>query len=677
MNQTKRMILLGALAGAALLAACTPAANGNANRASGSLALSSDDALLYAVDTDNGILAVIDTSTNAKVAEVKVGKGPTRVLVGADDTIYVSNRGERTVSVISRGDWRVAKTLDVAVEPSGMALTPDGKTLLVVSATSRTLVEVGTLTAFDTSTLAMKWELNVGNEPRGVAVVGNGDRAVVSLLKSSRFGQGSDVVEVDLTNAVVKQETLGLYNLANASRDTSSFGSAFSTFRARAMNDLIVTPDGSRVFAPVVWAREDAIGRRPTSAGGYYSAGGPCNIGAVATAGIVTVETSSTPTPQVDDLTACFTVGTNSENKDYPVSTLAPRTPGSGDAIQGPTVGVVDPTGTWLFVVNRESQNVAIMPTYRRTGNDLDFNRTGTSVRSLVRVGAGADGIALTRDGTKAFVYSQFDHRVDVLTAKGRGDSAEVVNLGTPIEIAKDPDFNLDGVIDSKDANLAAGRRLFFDAMDTRMSSAQTNVACSTCHLEGREDGHVWQFPDGPRQTPALAGRHLLRTAPYHWSGEFTSLEAFNVHTITERMGGSGLPPAAAQNLDTYIDQLPFGENPLKTSMPSEAVARGQAAFEKAGCASCHSGELFTNNQNADVGTLNRNSVNADNGPVESRGFNVPSLLGVGRTAPYLHDGTQGTLEDRIFNNPGDRHGVTSALSEQEKSDLVLFLKSL
>jgi cytochrome c peroxidase len=62
---------------------------------------------------------------------------------------------------------------------------------------------------------------------------------------------------------------------------------------------------------------------------------------------------------------------------------------------------------------------------------------------------------------------------------------------------------------------------------------------------------------------------------------------------------------------------------------------------------------------------------------VLQRGFNVPSLLGIGRTAPYLHDGTQGTLEDRIFNNPGDRHGVTSALSDQEKSDLVLYLKSL
>lgn len=668
MNQLKTM-LVGALAALAMFSACGPGASSSANRASGSLALSQDDALLYAVDTDNGLVGVIDTASNEKIAEVKVGLSPTRVLVGGDDTIYVSNRGERTVSVISRGDWKVAKTLDVGVEPNGLALTPDGKTLLVVSATSRSKVETGTLTAFDTASLALKFEVDVGNEPRGVAVIGNGDRAVVSLLKGdpSTGSPGSQVVEVNLTNATLGQKDLGLYDAANASRDSSGIGSAFSTFRARAMNDLIVTPDGSRVFAPVVWAREDSIGRRPTSAGGYYSAGGPCNIGAVATAGIVTVDTSSTPTPQVDDLTSCFTSGTNSENKDFPVSTLAPRTSGTGDAIQGPTVGVVDPTGTWLFVVNRESQNVAIMPTSRRTGADLDFNRTGTSVRSLVRVGAGADGIALTRDGTKAYVYSQFDHRVDILSAEGRGDGAQVVNVGAIRDVAPEV----------LPANLAAGRRLFYDALDTRMSSAQTNVACSTCHLEGREDGHVWQFPDGPRQTPALAGRHLLSTAPYHWSGEFTSLDAFNVHTITERMGGSGLSPQAAGQLDAFIDQLPFGENPLKTAMPTDAAQRGRAAFEKAGCNSCHTGELLTNNQNADVGTLDLSGANPDNGIVEQNGFNVPSLLGIGRTAPYLHDGAQGTLEDRIFDNPGDRHGVTSVLDAQEKSDLVLYLKSL
>jgi YVTN family beta-propeller protein len=619
---------------------------------------------LYVADTDNGIVGVIDTKSNAKIAEITVGARPVRVLVGSDDTIYVANRGDNSVSVIRRGSWAEAARLQVGVEPTGLAVSGDGKQLLVVSSAAIDNPDYGTLTSFDTATLTPKFEIPVGAEPRAVTVV-SGNRAVVSLFK-----QG-ELVEVDLSKGTLKGGTgaSGIYDKANASRSTfdPSYGGGFSTFHPRAIADLIVTPDGNRVFAPLVWAREDAIGRKPSTAGGYYSAGGPCNVGAVATAGIVTVDTHGSLTPQVDDLTGCFSTGVNAGNdKDYPASTLASSSPGSGDAIQGPTVGVVDPTGTWLFVVNRESSNVAVLPAFRRTGDDTTYASTGTSVRSLVHIGAGADGIALTRDGTKAYVYSQFDHAVETLESSGHGSSAQVVNTGTAIAVAQD--------VLSPD--LAAGRRLFFDALDTRMSSALTNVACATCHLEGREDGHVWEFPDGPRQTPALAGRHVLSTAPYHWSGEFTDIGTFNKHTITERMGGSGLTTAAAAQLDGYIDQLPAAATGMNAA--SEAVTRGKALFEgSAACATCHTGALLTNNGFAEVGTLNTHDKNADKGPVASAGFNVPSLLGLGRSAPYLHDGSLTTLEERIFKNDGDVHGKTSELTADQKLDLVSYLKSL
>jgi len=662
MSMFKRSMMVGALAAGVLFAGCVENPNASANRSSGTVALSQDDAYLYAADTDNGLLAVIDTATNAKVAEIKVGASPVRVLVGGDDTIYVANRGDNSVAVIRRGDWQVATRLEVGIEPTGLAMTSDDKQLLVTSSASKESPDFGILTSFETATLQPKFEIPVGPEPRAVAVIA-GNRALVSLFK-----QG-ELVEVDLAKGELKAGTgtNGIYDRANASRSDTSFGRAFSTFHPRGMSDLIVAPDRNRVFAPVVWAREDAIARAPSSAGGYYSAGGPCNVGAVATAGIVTVDTTTTVTPEVDDLTGCFRSGTNGgEEKDYPASTLAPRTSGTGEAIQGPTVGVVDPTGTWLFVVNRESSNVAVMPANRRSGDDTNYQSSGTSVRSLVHVGAGADGIALTRDGTKAYVYSQFEHRVEMLSATGRGSAAQITNTGTVAQVAQD----------TLTPELAAGRRLFFDALDTRMSSSLTNVACATCHLEGREDGHVWQFPDGPRQTPALAGRHLLSTAPYHWSGEFSDLGTFNRHTIIERMGGSGLTTSAANQLDRWVDQLPSATTGIKADLAG--VVRGKAVFEtKAACASCHTGELLTNNAFADVGTLNLNSKNADNGSVMRAGFNVPSLIGVARSAPYLHDGSMTSLEERVFRNDGDRHGVTSSLTSDEKLDLVSYLKSL
>ncbi len=662
MNWFKRSMVVGALAAAVSLSGCAPQ-QGHAPRSSGSLALTGDDALLYAVDTDNGVLVVIDTKTQTEVAQVKVGQSPVRVLVGPDDTAFVTNRGDRSVSVVRRGDSVEATRLAVGVEPTGLALTPDGKTLLVVSATSLTRPDVGTLTAFDTGTLAKKWELEVGEEPRAVAVVA-GDRALVSLYK-----QG-ELVEVNLRTAQVTTARTGIYERANASRisdGSSSVGSgSISTFRTRAMNDLVTTPAGDRVFAPVVWAREDSIGRRPTSAGGYYSAGGPCNIGSVATAGIVTVDVGDKPDPQVDDLTSCFTSGTNSSKKDFPASTLASSS-GDVEPIQGPTVGVVDPTGEWLVVLSRESKNLAFLPAWKREGTAIDFESTGTSVRTVKSVGHGADGLAVTRDFGRAYVYNQFDHAVQIFEGTGAAQGSAVVPVAT-VQLKLSETLSPEEV---------AGRKMFFDARDTRLSSERTTVACSTCHLEGREDGHLWQFPDGPRQTPMLGGRQLLSTAPYHWSGEFSDLNGFNVHTITERMGGRGLSLADQRKLDLFIDRLPLADNPLRTAAPDEVMLRGQAAFQKAECGSCHGGATLTNNSHADVGTLRLSGRNPDNGLVVTKGFNVPSLLGLGRTAPYLHDGSQVSLEERIFANAGDRHGVTSTLSQQEKVDLVAYLKSL
>ncbi len=662
MNFFKRSMLLGAVAAAISFSSCTPPNSGASARASGSLALSNDDSTVFAVDTDNGVLAVINPERPDDVRLVPVGKSPVRVIVAPDDTVFVANNGDRSVSVVRKGETAESARIPVGVEPSGMALTSDGKTLLVVSATALHRTDEGTLTSIDTATLQKNWELNVGEEPRAVAIIA-GNRALVSLFK------GGELVEVDLAKGTKISAKTGIYATANATRVGGVTAPVqASSFRPRAMADLIVTAQGDRVFAPVVWAREDAITRRPSTSGGYYAAGGPCNIGAVATAGIVTLDTGSTPQPQVDDLSSCFSGGTNSENKDFPASTLASSVSGAA-AFQGPTAGVLDPTGAWLYVLNRETRNLAILPAWKRSGTGIDFETTGTSVRTVLNLeGHGADGLAITADGARVYVYSQFSHQLEIFDGQGKGTSSVIVTKPSIRNVAPE----------KLSPAMAEGRKLFFNAQDLRMSSATTNVACSTCHLDGREDGHVWQFPDGARQTPALAGRKLLSTAPYHWSGEFPSLNEFNVHTITARMGGSGLDPQTALKLDTFIDQLPLPENPLRAAMSGgPAELRGKAAFEKAACGTCHTGELLTNNTNQDVGTLRRTGLNPDNGPVLTDGFNVPSLLGIGRSAPYLHDGSQLTLEERVFSNVGDRHGVTSTLSVEERADLISYLKSL
>ncbi len=196
MNWFKRTMLVGAVAAGFLLNACVAPVQGNRLAvASGSLALSSDDSTLYAVDSDNGLLAVIPLAnpTKENIVKVNVGKNPVRVILGTDDTAYVANRGSNTVSVVRKGEASVSATLITALEPTGLALSPDGKTLLVASNAARdTAAEHGVLTAFDTATLQpSSGRFPSASEPRAVALIGN-DRAVISLCK-----QGA-LVEVDL-----------------------------------------------------------------------------------------------------------------------------------------------------------------------------------------------------------------------------------------------------------------------------------------------------------------------------------------------------------------------------------------------------------------------------------------------------------------------------------------------
>ena len=59
-------------------------------------------------------------------------------------------------------------------------------------------------------------------------------------------------------------------------------------------------------------------------------------------------------------------------------------------------------------------------------------------------------------------------------------------------------------------------------------------------------------------------------------------------------------------------------------------------------------------------------------------GLDTPTLRGLWRTAPYLHDGSAPTLEAVfITRNPDDAHGATSDLSEAERADLLLYLRTL
>ncbi|MGK3994601.1 c-type cytochrome [Sorangium sp. So ce1024] len=191
-------------------------------------------------------------------------------------------------------------------------------------------------------------------------------------------------------------------------------------------------------------------------------------------------------------------------------------------------------------------------------------------------------------------------------------------------------------------------------------------MACASCHPEGGEDSHTWAFnPIGPRRTQFVSGG-ILNTAPFHWDGDMSGIEAIMSEVFERRMGGMHQGPRRVKIFARWIDSLPAP--PVSPAPDEQAVARGEALFHDrtVDCAGCHAGAQLTNNQSFDVGT--------------GKAFQVPSLVRIGARAPFMHDGCAKTLKER-FTNPacggGDLHGKTSHLSEAQIDDLVAYLETL
>jgi mono/diheme cytochrome c family protein len=200
-----------------------------------------------------------------------------------------------------------------------------------------------------------------------------------------------------------------------------------------------------------------------------------------------------------------------------------------------------------------------------------------------------------------------------------------------------------------------SGRQLFH---------AQTRIglACASCHPEARDDGRVWEFEgSGKRRTQSLAGS-ILDRGPYHWVGDMANLGVLMDDVFANRMSGGEVTRSQKRSLGPWLDRVPAPAAPPAKDLT--AVERGRDVFAAAQCGSCHNGALFTNNQLVNVGT--------------GGNFKVPSLLGVGARAPFMHTGCAATLRDRFGScGGGDAHGVTSALTAAQTDDLVAYLESL
>jgi cytochrome c peroxidase len=133
-------------------------------------------------------------------------------------------------------------------------------------------------------------------------------------------------------------------------------------------------------------------------------------------------------------------------------------------------------------------------------------------------------------------------------------------------------------------------------------------------------------------------------------------------------------PEEVARDLDAFLSSLqPMPSPHLVNGARSADARRGETLFrsKRGGCTECHAPPLYTKLKSYDVGTR---------GPLDQPKdkFDVPTLIEVWRSGPYLHDGSATTIRDVLTTrNPKGRHGNATELSSEEIDDLCAYVLSL
>lgn len=227
------------------------------------------------------------------------------------------------------------------------------------------------------------------------------------------------------------------------------------------------------------------------------------------------------------------------------------------------------------------------------------------------------------------------------------------------------------------DADLAAharhalarrhGERGFYEG-------TRSGISCQSCHLHADTDLAAHNLGDHAL-LPTLSVRGLFATAPYLRDGSYAHLGDLDYVAQTRYRGYLRRAPGRAQTLEAYLASLPRTRSAVDgTARDTAAERRGLQVFVGARCPMCHAPPAFTN-----LGQQRPAALFPDHkslGGYEQ--LDVPSLLSVVATAPYLSDGRAHTLE-AVWrdHNRDNRHGDTARLTDAQSRDLTRFLESL
>jgi YVTN family beta-propeller protein len=258
--------------------------------------------------------------------------------------------------------------------------------------------------------------------------------------------------------------------------------------------------------------------------------------------------------------------------------------------------------------------------------------------------------------GSKAYVGNYFSDSLSIVDLSAPDSRARTIALGQaqPLSVARQ------GELAFNDASLCF----------------QGWQSCASCHSsDARVDALNWDLLNDGLGNPKNS-RSLL------FAPQTPPTMALGVRANAQLAVRAGFrfilftvpPEETAAAVDAYLESLKPAPSPLlENGKLSRAAARGKKLFmdEKVACASCHSGDLYTDLKPYDVGSAGKFDKPGDK-------FYTPPLAELWRTAPYMHDGSLATMREVLTTgNKNDQHGKTSHLTERQIQDLAAFVLSL
>ncbi len=649
-----------------------------AGRSGSAVARGASDDFLYVADEDHATLRLLalpiapGAASDAGAARDAGDAGspplahkaipmpgrPANVLVQGDRVLVTIRDPSLLLVLRPDADVGLVEVARVALPPDawGIAAAPDGRTALVTSAWAHRV------SAVDLASLQVRWSVDVPREPRGVVVRTDGRGAYVSHLTSGA------ITRLDGLDAPRSGEAPDAQ--AAAPRVTSvplpvaPLRRAGEPLEASLGYALVLSADGARLFAP-----RHALGAAASQA--WFG---------VTTVDVLLTATDSPLVPargavlaRAEDYVSNALVDRDAE----PPLALAPIA-----SFTQPRDAAIRPGAGTLLVAGEGDAVLA----------ELDARAIDPALQVVASYPVGCRapaGFALSADGALAYVFCRATCELSVLRLtdpRTRGVPERHVLAADPLP---EP--------------AATGRRLFYDATDPGISGG---LACAACHPDGRDDGHVWHeietsdatielgsgveprvFVGGvgvagakgyARQTPMLAGR-VRAEGPYGWHAENPDLPSrlFEGVHLHRWLAGAYAPNEMGSIADALVAFLRAGlVPPPKDARPlTPEEDRGKQLFEsrEVGCAMCHlPGSDYTDRTPHELKPWPaRPGFDPDDTP-----FKPPSLLFVGGSAPYFHDGSAATLEDLVRDN-GKRMGSTAQLAPEDRAALVAFLRTL